>query len=86
VQTHAQVAYPDIALRNHIKDSTLMPFVIGADGRVTPGTVVVVRSIYRDFARAILEAMPDMRFHAATIGGCPVASLNWLPFAFTMHR
>jgi TonB family protein len=86
VQTHAQVAYPDIALRNHIEDSTLMQFVIGTDGRVTPGTVVIVRSTYRDFARAILEAVPDMRFRAATIGGCPIASLNWLPFTFKMHR
>jgi hypothetical protein len=78
--------YPELARRQLVEDSVLIQFVVGTDGRVTPGTAIVMHAGYRDFVRAIAGRLATFRYLPATINGCPVASLVTEPFVFKIER
>ena len=59
--------------------------VLEADGRVRPGSAVVLEASHADWARAVLSEMPAMRFHPAERGGCAVAVRMEQPFAFRIN-
>lgn len=59
--------------------------VVAADGRVQPGSAVVLEASHADWARAVISEVPTMRFRPAERGGCAVAVRMEQPFAFRIN-
>lgn len=74
--------YPPLAERERIPGSVLISFVIDAQGIPRMETVRLLRASAREFAAAVLDALPNWRFVPARIDGCPVPELVQMPFAF----
>ncbi|HEX2779428.1 MAG TPA: energy transducer TonB [Gemmatimonadaceae bacterium] len=60
-------------------------FVIGADGRLVPGTLRIANSMTPGYARAVLKAVEDFKFVPATAGGCGVAQREVWTFNFEVR-
>lgn len=56
--------------------------VVRDDGALVPGTLRVVAHDGEPFARAALAHAARLRFRPARVGGCPVALVVRLPYAF----
>jgi hypothetical protein len=78
--------YPDVARRAGVGDSLQVVFAVGANGRVTPGTGVVVRGTYHEFVEVVARWLSAKTFQPATIRGCPVTATVLEPFVFKMER
>ena len=79
-------AYPEVARQRAIGDSVLVQFVIGADGRVAPGTAILLHARYREFVQSVSDELGRALFRPEAIGACPVATLVTEPFAFVIRR
>lgn len=60
-------------------------FVIGADGRLVPGTLRIANSMTPGYARAVLKALEDFKFTPATAEGCGVAQREVWTFNFEVR-
>lgn len=60
-------------------------FVVGADGRVVPGSLRFVSATHLDFALSVAEALAEYRFLPATVGGCKVPQLLEMPFLYDVR-
>jgi len=78
--------YPDIARNQGIEEKLVIQFTVTAEGRADMSTVRFLRVTYRDFAEAVLRALPTFRFKPAEVGGCPVPQVVQLPFEFSLRR
>jgi hypothetical protein len=78
------VPYPENARRARVEDSVLVQFVVGADGRIVPGTAMLLHATYQDFVRSISDRLSTFRFTPTTISGCPVPSVVRQAFKFQM--
>jgi hypothetical protein len=79
--------YPEAARRdNGVEDSLVVRFTIGPNGRVTPGTAVVLHGTYREFAESIGLWLRKKTYRPAAIGGCPVPSVALESFKFKIVR
>ncbi len=74
--------YPDSLRSTHIVGEVLAQFVVDTTGRVDLGTVKVLSATNDDFARALKEAMPTMRFFPAERARRKVAQMVQQPFTF----
>jgi len=81
-----QPRYPAQAFERGIGDEILLAFAVDTSGAARMETVRVVRGTYREFAEAVLDALPNWRFEPARIGGCAVMEYVQMPFAFRMDR
>ena len=59
--------------------------VLEPDGRVRPGSAVVLETSHDDWGRAVLFETSAMRFYPAERGGCAVAVRSEQPFAFRIN-
>jgi TonB family protein len=78
--------YPLGEKSHGIEGDVHVSFVIDERGAVVMPTVRLVRFSGEPFARAVYDALKEMRFTPATIGGCPVKQLVRTPFQFRMAR
>ena len=78
--------YPDVARVQNIEEKLLVQFIVTAEGRADMSTVRFLRASYRDFAEAVLHALPTFRFKPAEVGGCPVPQVVQMPFEFSLRR
>jgi len=85
VPGHQWVPYPAVADRQRVEDSLLVQFVVGADGRIVPGTAYLYHAGYKDFVWAVSDRLKSLQFVPTTIGGCPVASLARESFTFKIR-
>lgn len=46
----------------------------------------VLKSSHDLFTAAVKNALPNMRFHAAEVGGKPVKQLVQMPFQFSLSK
>lgn len=77
--------YP-VALRDRRQSGEARAeFVVWTDGRVDPGSISIRSATHRDFAVAVLTALPAYRFLPATVAGCPVPQLVEMPFVFSIR-
>jgi len=86
--------YPPDADHQHIAGFVLLQFVVGTDGRADPGTLKVLRPAadtlrasplahyYQEFVVASEDAVRNLRFYPARIGGCAVRERVQFPFTF----
>jgi protein TonB len=78
--------YPAGLLAREIEGSALVSYVVDTNGRATEQSFRVIRTTHPEFARAVREALPGMRFRPALLRGVPVPQLVQQSFAFRIRR
>lgn len=65
------------------RERVLLEYHIGADGRAIPSSVRVLLATNAELATLYRRWIPTVQFVPATIGGCPVATLDrqWVRFS-----
>ncbi len=89
--------YPDYPRSHNIEGRITMSFVVDTTGHAlmstmrdvlpfgAPRPVGDMADYYRDFVRAVADAMPKTRFHSATLAGCRFPQEVLLPFDFKLN-
>ena len=78
--------YPVDLRRINQSGMVILSFVVGIDGKAEMSSARAVFSSHPSFLKAVLEAVPRMRFYPAEIDGRPVRQLVHMPFAFSIVR
>jgi Periplasmic protein TonB, links inner and outer membranes len=78
--------YPAELKAARVEGEVLAQFVVGTDGRARPGTLKILKSSHALFTDAVRNALPQMQFSVASIGGKKVAQLVQHPFVFALSR
>lgn len=76
--------YPDLMRASRTNGEVLAQFVVDTNGVALPGTFKAIKATNPLFTQSVKDALPDMRFTPATIGGRPVRQLVQQPFYFTV--
>ena len=76
--------YPDMLRAGKTSGQVLAQFVVDTNGRALPETFKIIRSTHDLFVQSVKEALPEMRFAPATIGGKPVRQIVQMPFQFSI--
>ena len=76
--------YPSILKTAGVEGEVLAQYIVDETGLVMPGTFKVLRSTHALLVQAVKDALPDMRFVAAEIGGRRVKQLVQQPFVFAI--
>lgn len=82
----AAPAYPPELMRLGVEGYVSLRFVVDTSGRVDPATVQVIEASRPEFARAVLAAIPGMKFTPARIGSIKVRQLAEQLFRFAIQR
>lgn len=78
--------YPDILRSSSIEGEVLAQFVVDTTGRVEVATFKVIRTSHELFSASVRQALPNMRFLAAEVGGRKVKQLVQQPFVFALQK
>lgn len=78
--------YPPALRAALVEGDVLAQFVVDTLGRAVPSTFKVLMSTHGEFATAVQQALPELRFLPAEKGGRKVRQLVQQPFAFAMER
>jgi len=84
--TSAAPEYPQTLALRHVEGGVVLRFVIDSTGLIDMATVRVVSSTHKLFARAVLEAMPRMKYRPARVGDRAVRLLVEQMFSFKIQR
>lgn len=82
LSTNPVPEYPDSAAASGETDEVVLRFVVDRDGLPVTRTAEIVRAADPELLRAAVPLLPDLRFHPATVAGCPVAQVIDYPFSF----
>jgi TonB family protein len=82
--TNRPARYPAELRAAGIEGTVLVKFVVDTNGRADMQSFRVVKASHDAFATAVREALPDMRFHPARVGGHAVKQLITMPFSFSL--
>lgn len=74
--------YPFDLRASGISGEVLAQFVIDEAGRAEMRTFKILKASHEDFAKAVRDVLPRMRFFPAEIAGCKVRQIAELPFGF----
>lgn len=78
----AAPTYPETLLRRRVEGSVVVQYVVDTLGRADTATFRVISTTHPEFARAVKQTLPQMRFRPATMANRHVAQLVQQPFAF----
>jgi periplasmic protein TonB len=78
--------YPDILRSASVEGQVVATFVVDTTGRVEVATFKVITSTHDLFVTAVRQALPQMRFLAAEVGGRKVKQLVQQPFVFALQK
>ena len=78
--------YPEILKSSNVEGEVLAQFVVDTLGRVENGSFKVLKSSHALFEQAVKQALPNMRFLPAEVGGRKVKQLVQQPFQFALTR
>jgi len=78
----AAPVYPLELVKQGVEGSVIVRYVIDSTGRAEPASLEVTASTHPGFTEAVRDALPGMRFTAATRDGRPVRQLVEQSFAF----
>jgi len=84
--TSAAPEYPEAMAERRVEGSAVMRFVVDSTGLVDMSTVRVMSSTHAAFAKAVIVAMPRMKYRPASIGGKPVRLLVEQAFTFKIQK
>jgi periplasmic protein TonB len=74
--------YPSVLQEAGVEGTVVMQFVVDTAGRIESRSVRTVRSDHAMFERAVMDALPRMRFVPAEVGGRKVRQLVEQAFGF----
>jgi protein TonB len=78
--------YPDMLKSANIEGEVLAQFVVDTEGRYEQGTFKALKSSHDLFTAAVRNALPNMRFYPAEVGGRKVKQLVQQPFTFALTK
>lgn len=82
--TSAVPAYPRLLERQGIEGVAVVRFVVDSTGRADLETFRIIETNHPLFGAAVRDALPGMKFHAATVGPRKVRQMVELPFGFQL--
>jgi len=82
----AQPRYPDALRSVNVEGTVEATFIVGANGRVEPGSIKIISTPHKLFADAVRSALLDTRFRPAEVGGRPVRQLVQQSFSFKLEK
>ena len=80
------IRYPDELRTANVEGEVVGQFVVTADGRYLDGSFKVVKSTNPRFDEAVRNALPNMRFTPALVGGRAVRQMITQPFTFSLSK
>src|SRR3954470_20889870 len=78
--------YPDMLRSANVEGEVLAQFVVDTTGRYESGTFKVLKSSHEQFTAAVKNALPQMKFYPAEVGGRKVKQLVQQPFTFSVSK
>jgi protein TonB len=78
--------YPDMLKSSNIEGEVLAQFVVDTTGRADMSQFKVLKTTHELFAQAVRNALPNMRFRPAEIGGRKVKQMVQQPFTFALTK
>ena len=78
--------YPDLLRKAGIEGEVLAQFIVGEDGLPDVESFKVLKSSHKLLTEAVRNALPQMRFNPALVGGRPVKQLVQEPFSFSITK
>jgi len=78
--------FPDILRSSSIEGEVLAQFVVDTTGRVEVSSFKVIRTSHELFSASVRQALPNMRFLPAEVGGRKVKQLVQQPFVFALQK
>jgi protein TonB len=86
VTRKAEPRYPDALKSVGVEGVVQMHFIVGADGRVEPGSIQVLSTPHKLFADAVRTALLNTRYRPAEAGGHSVRQLVEQSFTFRLEK
>jgi protein TonB len=86
VTRKADPRYPESLKSVGVQGVVQMHFIVGADGRVEPGSIEVLSTPHKLFADAVRTALLNTRYRPAEAGGHPVRQLVEQSFTFKLEK
>jgi TonB family protein len=84
-ENSAAPSYPESMLRRRIEGSVIVQYVVDTLGHADTLTFRVISATHADFARAVKNTLPYMRFRPAIMANRLVPQLVQQPFAFRIQ-
>jgi protein TonB len=78
--------YPDMLRQAGVEGEVLAQFVVDTTGRAEAGSLKVLKSSHDLFVQSVRNALPNMRFIPAEVGGRKVKQLVQQPFTFSITK
>ena len=78
--------FPEMLRSANIEGEVLAQFVVDTTGRYEAGTFKAIKSSHDLFTAAVKNALPNMRFYPAEVGGRKVKQLVQQPFTFSLSK
>jgi periplasmic protein TonB len=86
VTRKAEPRYPEALKSVGVEGVVQMHFIVGADGRVEPGSIEVISTPHKLFADAVRTALLNTRYRPAEAGGHSVRQLVEQSFTFRLEK
>jgi protein TonB len=81
-----QPRYPDMLKSANVEGEVLAQFVVDTTGRAEMNTFKVLKSSHELFTQAVRNALGNMKFYPAEIGGRKVKQMVQQPFTFALTK
>jgi len=78
--------YPDMLRQAGVEGEVLAQFVVDTTGRAEPGSLKILKSSHDMFVQSVKNALPNMKFIPAEVGGRKVKQLVQQPFTFSISK
>ena len=82
----AQPRYPDMLRQAGVEGEVLAQFVVDTTGKAEPGSLKILKSSHDMFVQSVKNALPEMKFIPAEVGGRKVKQLVQQPFSFSISK
>jgi protein TonB len=86
VTRSASPRYPESLKSVGVEGVVAMRFIVGADGRVEPGSINVISTPHKLFADAVRTSLLETRYRPAEAGGRPVRQVVEQTFSFKIGK
>jgi len=81
-----QPRYPDMLRQAGVEGEVLAQFVVDTTGRAESGSLKILKSSHDMFVQSVKNALPQMKFIPAEVGGRKVKQLVQQPFSFSISK
>ena len=78
--------YPDMLRQAGVEGEVLAQFVVDTTGKAEPNSLKILKSSHDLFIQSVKNALPQMKFIPAEVGGRKVKQLVQQPFSFSISK